>query len=257
MLTATYFRGFIVTWTASQILSVWDRCAEDFNFPMLDNGYVYLAATRLSLYASSVDWAMCIEIFGFAPRSGLPDVTLYTFGSNLLRSKKTTDFVSSSAYDNYLSSNPFNECTFAYPIEAGDWQDPHNDEFMASGPHEVVVRGHPVQIPAIDVYAHFGIGLKSEHVVHVFEFCRLLAERQRDLVLATEDERRRCIPQELRHVLTLNDWHHPDLASGELPSATDTFTFLAKVLTGEESTHVYGPKLVNTHWSNWPEAGTL
>lgn len=40
---------------------------------MLDNGYVYLAATRLSLYRSATDWAIAIEVFGFSPRAGLPD----------------------------------------------------------------------------------------------------------------------------------------------------------------------------------------
>jgi hypothetical protein len=238
-------------------MSVWDRCAEDFNFPLLDNGYVYSAATRLSLYASPDDWAMCIEVFGFSPRSGDPDVTLYTFGSNVLRSKRVTDFVSSTAYDNYLSTHPFNECTFVYPIEAGDWQDAQNDELMASGSHEVVVRGASIRTPAIDEYAHVGISLQGTGVVHVFEFCRLLAERHRHLVLATEGERRRCIRPELRLLLTLNDWHHPDLASGELPSATGTFPYLAKVLAGEERAESYVPASVNTHWSHWPEAGTL
>jgi len=33
-----------------EILSILDDCCDAFTFPMLDNGYVYLAATRLSLY---------------------------------------------------------------------------------------------------------------------------------------------------------------------------------------------------------------
>ena len=32
---------------AANILSVLDRCCDTYTFPMLDNGYVYLAATRL------------------------------------------------------------------------------------------------------------------------------------------------------------------------------------------------------------------
>jgi len=34
------------------ILSILDRCCDAFAFPMLDNGYVYLAGTRLSLLAT-------------------------------------------------------------------------------------------------------------------------------------------------------------------------------------------------------------
>jgi hypothetical protein len=70
-------------WSADRILKVLDGCAADYWFPMLDNGYVYLAATRLSLHRSPVDWAMVIEVFGYSPRVGLPDLHVYTFGSRL------------------------------------------------------------------------------------------------------------------------------------------------------------------------------
>jgi hypothetical protein len=58
--------------SADEILSILDECANAFTFPMLDNGYVNLAATRLSLFRSEADWAMTIEIFGFSPRAGIP-----------------------------------------------------------------------------------------------------------------------------------------------------------------------------------------
>ena len=42
------------------MLEVLDACARVFTFPMLDNGYVYLAATRLSVrgepYATAVPY---------------------------------------------------------------------------------------------------------------------------------------------------------------------------------------------------------
>jgi hypothetical protein len=56
-----------------RILAVLDRSCNAFTFPMLDNEYVYLAATRLSLYRTAAVWAMVIEVFGFSPRAGLPD----------------------------------------------------------------------------------------------------------------------------------------------------------------------------------------
>ena len=42
-------------WTTDKILQVFDGCCESYTFPMLDNGYVYLAATRLSLHRSPSD----------------------------------------------------------------------------------------------------------------------------------------------------------------------------------------------------------
>lgn len=52
------------------MLSDLDECYR-FTFPMLDNGYFYLAATRMSLYRSPEDWALVIEVLVIG------DVSLY------------------------------------------------------------------------------------------------------------------------------------------------------------------------------------
>ena len=44
-----------------QILNILDDCCEAFTFPMLDNGYVYPVASRLTLFRSDLDWAIVIE----------------------------------------------------------------------------------------------------------------------------------------------------------------------------------------------------
>src|SRR5690242_16693571 len=91
--------------TASHILAVLDQCDEASAFPMLDNGYVYLAANRLSLYRSMSNWAIVIEIFGFSPRAGIPDLHIYTF-ANQLRDRNTShEYVSTKAYEQYLANN--------------------------------------------------------------------------------------------------------------------------------------------------------
>jgi hypothetical protein len=79
------------------ILSVLDQCAEKMDFPMLDNGYVYLAASRLSLHYSGVDWAMVIEIFGYSPRGSVPDLQIYTIPSRLHERNAPSSYVSSDA----------------------------------------------------------------------------------------------------------------------------------------------------------------
>jgi hypothetical protein len=63
-------------------MSADERC-DDYAFPMLDDGYCYLAATRLSLVRSPSNWAMVIEVFSFSPRAGMPDLVVYTFASRL------------------------------------------------------------------------------------------------------------------------------------------------------------------------------
>src|ERR1041385_6029534 len=109
--------------TATDILSVLDANCDSFTFPMLDNGYVYLAATRLTLFRSPADWAMTIEVFGFSPRSGIPDTHIYTFARELHNRKCPEDYVSQQAYELSLANNPNNESRFVHPIEDGDWLD--------------------------------------------------------------------------------------------------------------------------------------
>src|SRR6476469_8479419 len=105
--------------SASRILAVLDRCAEHHFFPMLDNGYVYLAATRLSLFRSPADWAMVIEVFGFSPRAGLPDLAVRTFASRLRDRDPPSNYASDDAYRNYLGNHPHDEYRSFYPLEDG------------------------------------------------------------------------------------------------------------------------------------------
>ena len=84
--------------TAEQILSILDRCCDAFTFPMMYNGYVYLAAVRLSLFRSHEDWAMVIEVFGFSPRAGLPDTHIHTFSSRFYNRDTPDQYVSREAH---------------------------------------------------------------------------------------------------------------------------------------------------------------
>lgn len=242
---------------AKDILAVLDQCAASFTFPMLDNGYVYLAATRLSLFRSRQDWAMVIEVFGFSPRSGLPDTSIYTFASRLNQRDTADRYVTREAYERYLKNNPNNELRSVFPIDEGPWQEDSCSEFVAGDATSVIVRGEPVAIPDLEACQRSGISLAYLPRVHVSELCRYLAAAAREKVLATSQERRISILPDLQQIMQLEEWRHPNLAVGELPSRVETFRQLADVLaTG--SSELYRPlEPPNTHWSNWPDAGTL
>jgi uncharacterized protein DUF7003 len=239
------------------ILSILDRCCDAFTFPMLDNGYVYLAATRLSLYRFAMDWAIVLEVFGFSPRSGLPDTNIYTFASRLHDRDRPEQYVNREAYDNYLINNPHNESRFVFPIDEGGWQDAEDGEIVAEGASEIIVRGQALSLPVPDEYADHGIELEQPPQVQVFELCRFLADVARDQVLATPQERRVSVPPQLIQVLQFEEWYHPDVVNDVHPSGVESFQQLAQVLaTGDVS--LYRPSLPpNTHWRNWPEGGSL
>jgi hypothetical protein len=245
-----------MSWHPNDILSTLDACCESFTFPMLDNGYVYLAATRLSLYRSPEDWALVVEVFGFSPRSGIPDTQIYTFASRLRRQKSVADYVTRQAYDSYLASNKHNESTFVYPIEDGGWRDAENPEFMGEQ-STALVRGRPVDTAPLSDYAAHDILLQDPPKIYVFEFCRLLAASAHSEVLATDVERRMCVPSELEQIIQLEEWHHPDVVNDERPSINPTFRSLAEVLANGDVSAYKPSAKPNTHWKNWPEGGTL
>lgn len=245
-------------WTAPRILEVLDQCCDSFTFPMLDNGYVYLAATRMSLYRSDTDWGLVIEIFGFSPRAGIPDTHVYTFSSDLHSRKARSEFVSERAYDQYISNNPYNESSFVHPIQEGDWIDAENAELIALGHHDVTIRGHTRPAATADSYTKAGITFSQPPRIAVFEFCRALASSERTHLLATPSERRVHLDPAMRQILLLDEWNHPDVAEADhRPSNSETFNQLAEVLVTGDA-HIYKPTAAsNTHWKNWPNAGTL
>ena len=223
---------------------------------MLDNGYIYLAATRLSLFRSPSDWAMTIEVFGFSPRLALPNTDIFCFSSSL-RNRPTADsFVSLAAYDAFLRDNTWNDSHTIFPVGEGPWQDPDDPELVSKRAEDVPLRDQLIALPEKTAYLSAGIVPDCERL-QAFELCRFLAYYYRDAVLATSQELRHQVAPELDLILTLDEWRHPDIAGEELPSGSSSFRQLARVLeTGDLA--LYAPKKPsNTHWSHWPEGGTL
>ena len=242
-------------WTEKKILKILDQCALDFTFPALDNGYVYLANTRLSIFKSANDWAIVTEVFGFSPRSGNPDIQIYTYSNNLHNRNTRESYVSEKAYLNYLNNNPYNEANFVFPIENNDWFDEDEPEMVLDN-KLCQLRNLKLNTPTPSEYEKCGISLE-EDTPQTFEYCRYLAYHHPDKVLANDSELRANISPDMELIIQLNEWQHPDIVDGELPSQTESFKQLAQVLvTGNKD--LYSPNCSpNTHWSNWPEGGTL
>lgn len=241
-----------------EILTILDRCCDDFSFPMLDNGSVYLAATRLSLYRSKADWALVIEVFGFSPQVGIPDTQIFTSGSRIVGLKTEDEFATTKSHLQYLAKAQHQESRFVFPVDEGPWQSRHHSHAHAIGASEVIVRGQSIPLPYLKQYKQFEIEVNSTRDIAVHEACRYLAAIERDRVLATDIERRGNVPDELEQIMQLEEWHHPDVADdSNRPGGSETFQQLAAVLaTGD--TGLYAPTMEpNTHWKNWPEGGTL
>jgi Family of unknown function (DUF7003) len=242
---------------SDEVLRVLDACCGSFAFPMLDNGYVYLAATRLSLFRSPEDWALVFEVFGFSPRERSPSTAIQTFASRLHDRDPPQKFRGREEYENYRRNHHHDEFRSIHPCGPIDWEDPDYGECVDAGVREIVLRGRPVQLPELEEYERCGIKLQDPERPHIFETCRYLAQRQRDDVLATPGERRISVLPEMTEILVLDEWNHPNVAANERPSGSGTFQQLSRVLeTGDVGN--YAPAdAPNTHWSHWPDGGSL
>lgn len=237
-----------MTWTADSILEVWDASCRKFSFPSLGGGPVHLAASRLFLYRAADDWALTIEVFGFSRRSGEPEVQVYTSGSRLVNRPGQEDFFNDHAWHQHQSNHPHDETRFVFPIESGSWQD---GEQVASDAGEVVVRGNYISLPSRHEYEEAGIPLADPDHIQVFELCRYLAETRREMVLCTPEELVVNLPPELKLVLKLDEWHHPDLSSGQTAGTTESFRQLAAVLATGDLSAYHPQEPPNVHWKNW------
>ena len=228
-----------------QILSQLDACAADFTFPMLDNGYVYLVDVRLSAYRTEQYWALVIEVLGSDFRSGGVFNCLYRFG-------------------NCLPETPVlaNDCILAV------MNDPANDALLDEEDHWdirqekgfVRIREEVVAYDVTpEVLKHIGIG-KDEMdggSVSITELARTLVPEHHALLLATEEELSQRVQLDVPLILRLDEWNHPDLVEGNMPSNSEAFQMIADVLVFGDPA-LYKPTLPpNTHWRNWLESGTL
>jgi len=111
------------------------------------------------------------------------------------------------------------------------------------GAAALVVRGHAIHLDAP----------KGEALPSTF---RRLVPAHRDLLFGDHAEVRRRLPADLPQLLQLAEWNQPDLFE-TVPSQSETYQLIADVLESLDPTR-YRPTLApNTHWSNWPDSGSL
>ena len=204
------------SYSASEILAQLDGCAEAFTFPILDNAYVYPAATRMTLFRDAERWAIVIEVLGFNSHMGGTggiDDALYCFGNCLKRPPGISP-----------------EDTLR-PVSDGD-SGPLFDEdgiTLRRSATDLRIRGCRVPLPrGPEHYLERQILLEIAPEVQGFELLRGLLPEHRDLLLATDDELRARVPADLPQILRLEEWSHPDISEGDMPAESPTFQALPK-----------------------------
>ncbi len=226
-----------------QVLAQLDRCAAEFTFPVMDNGYIYPAAVRLSVFADAVVWAIVIEVLGYNNRGLDFDNCLHCFGS-MLKGKPGIG----------------NE-NFLFPIMDGPSGSLFTDgdlDVIHPQTHDLRIRGDVIAFPhEVSAYASRSIPRSDPTRLYAFELLRYLAIDHRDSLLASEAELNDRLTRSIPLILRLDEWYHPDITNREKPRECPTFVQIAQVI---ETLNPVGYRILeppNTHWSNWPGAGSL
>jgi hypothetical protein len=211
---------------ADEVLAQLDQAAADFTFPDLNHGYYYTVDARTSAFGDASRWALVIETVGYTPRGrNLVDV-VHTFGNCL-----TTG---TPGYEN---------ADFYSLIDNMDEVESRDDPERYLGGARPVVRGHALGIDAP----------KGEELWSVF---RRLVPEYRQLLFGDDAAVRRRLPADLPTLLQLEEWNQPDPLETP-PSQSETYQLVAIVLESLDPSQ-YRPTLTpNTHWSNWPDSGSL
>ena len=262
--------------SAEDILGQLDQCAAAFNFPILDNGYVYLADVRLSAYRDKKRWAMIIETLGYNPRaSGIHSFSssLYCFG-NCLKGKPGLDndswvYPISDGPDRSLldEANSLNEGAKSLRIRETVVRINRDAAFLAGKKigrkfdienwrAYALRQKEPVRKNLLDAAQRMAESPGDGEFAGQ-DLLRSLLPEYRAKLLATDEELAKRLKAKVPLVLGLDEWHHPDVTAGETPRQSEVFQMVAEVLATGDVQRYKPTQEPNTHWRNWPSGGDL
>ena len=168
-----------------EILRQLDQCNSESTFPMLDNGYIYPAGTKLTAYRDAKRWVLIIEVIGFSYRGGGHNgITncLHVYGNclNYPPGTRNENFI-------YLTGNSSCE-TF----------DMEEYFYLNSDCSDFVLRTETLPIVHDrNLYLSNDIIPQDEERINAFEFLRMLDKLYHERLVATEDEIRDRIPTDI------------------------------------------------------------
>jgi len=281
-----------VGFTARDILEQLDEDASRRAafFPDFDHGYNYHVDARLSAYADASRWAVVIEQLSVNPRWGSfagTGTSLCFHGSGVdLSTEPETGKYDQLMLPNIVSDGP------SGPLLKESWSDE-----ICPNTRDIRIRGQVISIHTDESY-YWARRIDVERLTHeqidewiemaknvlppdqaeekvrhyesdvrprvgkfelrTWHLMRGLVPEHRELLLATEAERRRGIAPRLELLMQADNWDHPHLLEGELPSSSDAFKHVAEVLAERNpKLWTFGEDEGNVHWRNWPHSGSL
>jgi hypothetical protein len=205
--------------TKESILTFLDQAFERINMPCLGNMNIDYLANRLSIYHSADKWIMLFNSVVWWPAAEGIMTTIETVGTGALGKQ---------GFDNNRTYTPAK-------IDLSD---------MFGDIISIRIRDKIIDHSALRITPNYDLEPDYEFWIAVS-----LLEKYDEHLFATTAELARFIPEGFQHLLTIDEWDHPDWDTP--PSATETFPRLADIILSGDASLWQAARNPNTHWSNW------
>jgi hypothetical protein len=226
------------------ILRELDDASEDFSFPTLENGYIAVAASRLSAFGDKRRWAMIIEVVGWfhkAPGEEQFETAVHRLGG----------FYDTPTARDEAPPNTIERLHFVKGLDRAL----SRSEPSAAASIKVKLRNTFVHVPlAVEEYLRHEI-VDFNEPIGPPDVLRWLTHHYRTYFLLTPSEIQARVPRGLSLILQLDEWNHPRI--GRPPSGTGAFRSIARAIAALDPTKYQPKQRPNTHWRNWPMGGAL
>ncbi|WP_162144113.1 DUF7003 family protein [Sporocytophaga myxococcoides] len=219
-------------------------------FPDLENGYMFIASSKIHLYADKNRWAIVFETNGYHNRQFNAQINLVYIGNCISYSKEISperSYVSNFSSVELISQEEFKRIQNFKGLEMEQF------ELVDSDINEIKVRDVllPVNHNGLE-YEAFDIKFREydnpKRLVGFKDLVRFLSETQKEVMSANEEDLRKNLPDTLPKLITIDSFHHKNNMT---PDSYETYRMIAKILVTGDTTF-WKPKLTpNNHWTNW------
>lgn len=230
----------------------------DHFFPDLEDGYMYVAGSKIHLYALDRLWSVVFEINGYHTRQGESIASLFYFGNCLnleVFEAAGRKYISNLYQHTLISGDEFER------IELQVDDDEEAFERIDPKTEVIQVNGQKVPFePNRAKYVELGIQPDAHNPsgwIEFGEFMRYLHETDPAVLAVSDSIIERPFATPLSKLMTIDKFHfHSVLDKTNCPSELETFQQIANVLeSGDKG--AWSPTLkANNDWRNW-ESGIL
>lgn len=228
------------TYTIHQVLEAIDASAAKWQFIILDGGKEKPADVRMTAYRDDYRWAIVLEELMFFPaspgHSGIVD-SVYRVGNSISAQAPRREKAIQVTADTPQAP------TFLPPFA------------LEVNPNVRMIRIRDAVVP-VDLsppaLARKGIPQPIDGKLRGQHLLWSLLPENRELLLATDEERHRHLPGDLPTFIQLDEWHHPAIITeGLKPSDSETFQMLAEAIATGDPSRYRPSRPPNTNWQNW------